>query len=73
MDTAIVLEIATKAVQLYAETHPRPIHVNQVQAAEMIGKSIPTVAKLIKSGSIKLNAAGLIPISEIDRFNSVGG
>ena len=27
------LETAIKAVQLYAETHPRPTHVNQGQAA----------------------------------------
>lgn len=29
------LEIAIKAVQLYAETHPRPSHVTQTQAAEI--------------------------------------
>lgn len=29
-------EIALKAVQLYAEMHPRPPHVTQAQAAEML-------------------------------------
>ena len=29
------LEVALKAVRIYAETHPRPTHVNQCQAAEM--------------------------------------
>lgn len=31
------IEIAIKAVQLYAEMHPRPPHVTQTQAAQMIG------------------------------------
>lgn len=52
-------EIALKAVQLYAEMHPRPPHVTQAQAAEMLHRSEPTVRKLIRSGIIRLNAAGL--------------
>lgn len=60
------LEIATKAVRLYAETHPRPIHVTQKQAAEMLGISAPTVGKMVRSGTFRLNGAGLIPISQID-------
>lgn len=62
------IEIALKAVQLYAEMHPRPAHVTQVQAAEMVGLSRETVRKLVRQGRIKLNDAGMIPISEIDRF-----
>jgi DNA-binding transcriptional regulator LsrR (DeoR family) len=61
------LQIAMKAVQLYAETHPRPIQVTQKQAAEMLGKSEVTVSRMVKAGTIKLNSAGMIPISEIDR------
>jgi DNA-binding transcriptional regulator LsrR (DeoR family) len=61
------LQIAMKAVQLYAETHPRPIQVTQKQAAEMLGKSEITVSRMVKAGTIKLNSAGMIPISEIDR------
>jgi hypothetical protein len=61
------LQIAIKAVQLYAETHPRPIQVTQKQAAEMLGKSEVTVSRMVKAGTIKLNSAGMIPISEIDR------
>lgn len=30
------LEIATRAVRLYAESHPRPPHVTQAQAGEML-------------------------------------
>jgi predicted transcriptional regulator len=46
---------------------PRPLHVNQRQAAEMLGVSQPTVGKFIKAGVLKLNRCGLIPIEEIDR------
>ncbi len=35
------LETAIKAVQLYAEMHPRPPHVNQQQAAEMLHPDCP--------------------------------
>lgn len=66
------IELAAKAVQLYAETHPRPPHVTQSQAAEMIGVSRPTVSRLVKSGSLRLNRCGLIPIGEIDRALAVG-
>ncbi|MEN6539419.1 MAG: helix-turn-helix domain-containing protein [Mizugakiibacter sp.] len=62
------LEIATKAVQLYAESHPRPPHVTQRQAAKMLDLSAPTVSKLVKSGKLKLNGAGLIPIGQIDEL-----
>lgn len=61
------LEIAARAVQLYAETHPRPPQVTQTQAAQMIGVSRPTLSRMVKAGTLKLNACGMIPISEIDR------
>lgn len=62
-----LLEIATKAVQLYAETHPRPPHVNQKQAASMLGFSEKTVSVMVKDGRLKLNECLMIPITEIDR------
>ena len=46
--------------------HPRPTHVTQVQAAEMLHMSRDTVRKLIRHGVLKLNACGLIPIEQID-------
>lgn len=61
------IDLAIKAVQTYAESHPRPLHVTMTQAAEMLGMSRPTVSKMVKAGSLKLNSCGLIPISEIDR------
>jgi excisionase family DNA binding protein len=69
MEQYVIDEAAYKAVQRYAETHPRPPHVTQKDAAEMLGLSAPTVKKLINNGKIKLNQAGLIPITEIDKFS----
>lgn len=60
------LTIAAKAVQLYAETHPRPIHVTQRQAAQMLEVSPPTVGRIIKAGHLTLNGAGMIPTHQID-------
>jgi hypothetical protein len=60
-------EIAAKAVQLYAETHPRPVHVTQKQAASMLGFSEKTVSTMVRDGRLKLNECAMIPISEIDR------
>lgn len=59
------LEIAIKAIELYAASHPRPPHVNQKQAAEMLGISEPTLRKLLRHGTIRLNKLGQIPVSEI--------
>lgn len=60
------LNIAIKAVQTYAELHPRPPHVTQKQAAEMLGLSVPTIRKMVASGALKLNSCGLIPIYLVD-------
>lgn len=63
----IDIDTAIKAVQIYAEMHPRPSHVNQIQAAEMIGLSRETIRKMIRQGRIATNEAGMIPIVEVDR------
>lgn len=57
-----------QVIQIVKDTHPRPTHVTQKQAAEMLGKSAPTIRDMIKDGKIKLNDAGMIPITEIDKF-----
>ena len=62
------LSIAAKAVQMYAETHPRPPHVSQVQAAAMLDVSKATVSRLVKSGTLTLNSVGLIQVGQIDRI-----
>jgi hypothetical protein len=66
-----VIEIAAKAVQTYAEMHPRPSQVTLTQAAEMLDRSVPTVRKMVAEGKLKLNDCGKIPIFEIDRALSV--
>ena len=64
------VEIAVKAVQIYAEMRPRPSHATQDQAAEMAGVSRGTISKMIMSGRVKLNEFARIPLSEIDRASA---
>lgn len=61
------LDIAIKAVRAYAEMHPRPTHVNQKQACQMLGLSHPVVRNLMRNGVLPLNECGLIPIEAIDQ------
>ena len=60
------IEIAVTAVRLYAETHPRPSSVTQKQAAEMLNVSAPTLGRIVKTGRLRLNALGRIPIGQVD-------
>ncbi|WP_175855028.1 helix-turn-helix domain-containing protein [Burkholderia anthina] len=66
MNEADEIKIAKRAVQLYAESHPRPPQVNQKQAAEMLGVSARTVYNMIKAGTLRLNRCGMIPVEQID-------
>ncbi|HDR9029934.1 helix-turn-helix domain-containing protein [Burkholderia vietnamiensis] len=66
MEANEVISVARRAVQLYAETHPRPTQVTQLQAAEMLGLSRATVSKMVKTGQLKLNRCGMIPIEQVD-------
>ncbi|MDR8049764.1 DNA-binding protein [Burkholderia cenocepacia] len=61
------LAIAIRAVQIYAERHPRPLQVTMTQAAEMLGISRWTVSKMVRFGQFKLNKCGMIPIGQVDR------
>jgi plasmid maintenance system antidote protein VapI len=45
---------------------PRPVAVTQIQAAEMLGVSPPTVNRLLRAGKLKLNGAGRISIEAVD-------
>jgi excisionase family DNA binding protein len=60
------LEMAVQAVQIYAARHPRPVQVTITQAAQMLGLSRHTVAKMVRAGQLKLNRCGLIPIELVD-------
>jgi len=59
-------QAARRAVQLYAESRPRPPHVTMIQAGEMLGLSRHTISKMVKAGQFKLNKCGLIPIEQVD-------
>lgn len=60
------LRIAARAVQIYAETHPRPPQVTQKQAAEMLGVHPKTIRNYVAAGKLKLNGCGLISIGAVD-------
>lgn len=62
------LELAIKAIEVFAAKHPRPSNVNQKQAAQMLGVSEATICKWVRSGRVRLNNAGMISITEIDRL-----
>ena len=70
IDEALVLHIATRAVQHYAETHPRPTQVTQIQAAEILGVSTRTVRNYIRTGQLKLNRCGQLPIEAVDAMRA---
>lgn len=65
--TAVANAAAVRAVELYAQRHPRPPQVNFTQAAKMLGLSRPTVHKLMKAGKLTFNSCGQIPIEQVDR------
>lgn len=68
--TEDAIEIAFKAVQLYAEAHPRPSSLTISQAAEMLGISRKTLSSRLKNGWVSVNSLGRIPTSEVDRLLS---
>ncbi|WP_227471247.1 excisionase family DNA-binding protein [Paraburkholderia caledonica] len=45
---------------------PRPSHVTQQQAAEMLGLHRNTIRRFIDSGRLRLNRCGLIPTEQVD-------
>jgi excisionase family DNA binding protein len=69
-DQDLIERVARRAVQLYAETHPRPTQVTQRQAAEMLGVSTRTVRNYIRAGKLKLNRAGNLPIEAVDEIRA---
>lgn len=68
--TMAEIDIALRAIQLYSDMHPRPTHLTQVQAAEMLGVHRNTISKLLRAGVLRLNQCGLIPIELIDLARS---
>lgn len=69
---SVIREAARRGAEeaLRAMPKDRPPHVNYTEAGKMLGRSRQTVANMVRARIIKLNSAGLIPISEIDRILS---
>lgn len=61
-------DLAVRAVEIYAQRHPRPVHVTLTQAAQMLELSRPTVRKLMMAGKLRFNSCGLIPTEQIDNL-----
>jgi len=66
------LETALKAVQIYAESHPRPSCVTLIQAAEMLGISHVTARKFVDRGLLSRNKLGKIPTWQVDIILKAG-
>lgn len=62
------LALVEFAMRRVIEARPRPSSVTQKQAAEMLGVSRPTLTKLVRSGKLKLNGLGQIPVAQIDKL-----
>jgi transposase len=62
----IVERAVERGIEKAMERHPRPTQVNMKQAAEMLNVSAMTVSRMVRAGTLKLNACGLIPIGQID-------
>lgn len=68
---ALITAAADEAVRKYVSTAKatsnRPASVTTAQAAKMLGRSTPTVRKMIRAGTFRLNDLGQIPVEQIDR------
>lgn len=63
------LEIATKAVEIYASRYRRPSEVDGKQAAEMLNISYQTFAKrYLKNGRLQPLASGKYATEDIDKI-----
>ena len=68
IENAAKQAVSEALLKMQKRDQPRPLHVTQKQAAEILGLSPTTVGKLVNSGKLKLNGCGMIPMSEIDRI-----
>lgn len=60
-------EAVRKAMASIKPSANRPASVTIAQAAKMIGRSAPTVRKMVRSGAFRLNGLGQIPVDQIDQ------
>lgn len=67
ISSAADLAVEKAIKRLPKADQPRPFHLNQTQAAEVLGVSKATVSRMVRSGTFTLNSCGMIPIAQIDR------
>lgn len=60
--------VAKAILRLPKNDQPRPFHVNIKQACEITGFGRTKIDTLIKTGILRLNKGGLIPIGQIDEL-----
>lgn len=69
MQAAEIEAIAVRAVEIYVQKNPplpQPSHVTCKQAAEMLGVHSNTVTGLLRTGKLKLNGIGKIPVEQVN-------
>ena len=74
--SSVMSAVADQAVEkamrrLPMRDQPRPFHVNIKQACEITGFGRTKIDTLIKTGILRLNKGGLIPISQIDEMMGI--
>jgi excisionase family DNA binding protein len=72
MTEADALDIAVRAVSIYAQRHPRPVQVTATQASQMLNLSRPTIRKLMGAGKLRYNKCGLISVEQVDALLACG-
>ncbi|WP_233623296.1 DNA-binding protein [Burkholderia seminalis] len=65
-----MLLLIDRAIAEFEREPKRPPHVTQAGAADMLGLSRATVGKLVRTGELRLNGVGRIPIGQIDLFRA---
>lgn len=60
-------EAVRKAMASIKPAGNRPVSVTISQAAKMIGRSAPTVRKMVRAGTFRMNNLGQIPVDQIDQ------
>lgn len=69
-----IREAALRGAEIALKRAPkdRPSQYRNVDAAEELGVSRPTLDRMIRAGNVRLNECGRIPASEIDRVLANG-
>jgi predicted transcriptional regulator len=61
-------QVGDMLIRKLGHAPPRPAQVTQKEAARMLGVSPRTVQNYVRGGAMRLNAAGRVPIEEVDKL-----